>query len=102
MVKRASGKSKVYTNGTIVSLAIPPKLRLRTEAKRLLCRITKVVENRYTLIFSVGPLSSTHTARQLNAVLSPDESSVPLKFPAKEPKLTINKVRALFYRLKIN
>jgi hypothetical protein len=98
MVKKASGKSKVYTNRTIILLAILPKLRLQIEAKRLLCRITKVVKNRYILICSVGLLSGTYTAGQLNAVLSPDESSIPLKFPAKELKLTINKVRVLYYR----
>jgi hypothetical protein len=102
MVKKAGGKLKVYANGTIVSLAIPPKWRLRTEAKRLLCWITKVVKNHYTLICSVGPLSGAHTSGQLNAMLSLDESSLPLKFPAKEPRLTINKVRALFYILKLN
>jgi len=102
MVKKAGGKLKVYTSGTIVSLAIPSKLRLRTEAKRLLCRITKVVKNRYTLICSVGPLSGTHTSRQLNSVLSLDDSSIPYKFLAKDPKLTINKVRVLFFKLYLN
>jgi hypothetical protein len=102
MVKKASGKLKVYTNGTIVSLAIPTKWRLRTEAKRILCRITRVVKNRYTLICSVDPLSGTHTAGQLNPVLLPGGSLLPLKFPANEARLTINKVRALFYRLNIN
>jgi hypothetical protein len=68
----------------------------------MLCRITRVVKNRYTLICSIGPLSGTHTAGQLNPVLSLDESSLLLKFPAKEARLTINKVRALFYRLNIN
>jgi hypothetical protein len=98
IVKKASSKSKVYTNRTIILLAILPKLQLQIEAKRLLCRKTKVVKNRYILICSVGLLSGTYTARQLNTVLSPDESSIPLKFPAKELKLTINKVRALYYR----
>jgi hypothetical protein len=88
-------KLKVYTNGTIVSLAIPTKWRLRTEAKRM-------VKNWYTLICSAGPLSGTHTAGQLNPVLSPDESLLPLKFPANEARLTINKVSGLFYRLNIN
>jgi len=97
MVKKAGGKVKVYTKGSIVSLAIPSKWRLRTEAKRLLCRITKVAKNKYTLICSAGPLSSTYHSGQLNSVLSPDESSLPLRFPAKANKLTINKVRALFY-----
>jgi hypothetical protein len=37
MVKKAGGKVKTYTKGTIVSLAIHRKLRLRTESKRILC-----------------------------------------------------------------
>jgi hypothetical protein len=97
IVKKAGGKVKVYTKGSIVSLGIPLKWRLQTEAKRLLCWISKVAKNKYTLICSVGPLSGTHHAGQLNSVLSPDESSLPLRFPAKADKLTINKVRALFY-----
>jgi hypothetical protein len=95
MVKKAGGKLKVYTNGTIVSLAIPTKWRLQTEAKRMLCRVTRVVKNQYTLIYSIGLLLGTHTAGQLNPMLSPDESLLPLKFPAKEARLTINKVRAI-------
>jgi hypothetical protein len=102
MVKKASGKVKVYTNGSIVSLAIPLKLRLQTKAKRLLCWIMKVVKNWYTLIYLVGPLAENHTAGQLNDVVSTDESSIPLRFPAKEAGLIINKVRTLFYRLNLN
>ena len=97
MVKKAGGKVKVYTKGSIVSLAIPLKWRLRTKAKRMLCWISKVAKNKYTLICSVGPLSGTHHVGRLNSVLSPDESSLPLRFPAKASKLTINKVRALSY-----
>ena len=36
MVKKASGKVKIYAKNAIVSLAIPVKIRLKTEAKRLL------------------------------------------------------------------
>jgi hypothetical protein len=61
-----------------------------------------MVKNWYTLICSVGPLSGTHTAGQLNPVLSPDESLLPPKFPANEARLTINKVRGLFYGLNRN
>jgi hypothetical protein len=97
MVRKAGGKLKVFANGSIVSLAIPPKWRLRTEAKRLLCWITKVVKNQYTLICSVGPLTGSHHSGQLNEVLSLDESSVPLRFPAIEARLTINKASSLLY-----
>ena len=92
MVKKVGGKMKVYAENSIVSLAIPAKLRLKTEAKRLLCRIIKVVRNRYTLVCSVGPLSGSHTAGQLNEVVAPDESSVPMGFPDwKRAKLTLTK-----------
>jgi hypothetical protein len=36
MVKKVGGKMKVYFKDSIVSLAIPAKQRLKTEAKRLL------------------------------------------------------------------
>ena len=92
MVKKVGGKMKVYAENSIVSLAIPAKLRLKTEAKRLLCRIIKVVRNRYTLVCSVGPLSGSYTAGQLNEVVAPDESSVPMGFPDwKRAKLTLTK-----------
>ena len=97
MVKKAGGKVKVYTKGFIVLLVILSKWRLRIKAKRLLCRITKVAKNKYTLICSAGPLSSTYHSEQLNSVLLPDESSLPLRFLVKANKLTINKVRALFH-----
>jgi hypothetical protein len=45
MVKKVNKRITVYTKGSIVSLAIPTKLRLKAKAKRLLCRITKVVKN---------------------------------------------------------
>ena len=86
---------KIYANGSIVSLAIPSKLRLKPEARRLLCRITKVVKNRYTLICFAGPIKGSHNAGQLNEVLSPDKSSIPLKFQGwKKAKLTIAKAVA--------
>jgi hypothetical protein len=92
MVKKVGGKLRVYTKNAIVSLAIPAKLRLKTEAKRLLYWITKVVRNRYTLICSVSPLSGSHTASQLNEVVAPDESCVPMGFPDwKHTKLTLTK-----------
>lgn len=97
MVRKAGSKLKVFANGSIVLLAIPPKWRLRTEAKRLLCWITKVVKNQYTLICSVGLLTSSHHAKQLNKVLLLNKSSVLLRFPAIEAKLTINKASSLLY-----
>jgi hypothetical protein len=92
MVKKAGGKVKIYAQKAIVSLAIPAKIRLKTEAKRLLYWITKVVKNRYTLICCFGPLSGMHTPGQLNEVLSPDETLIPMSFPEwKGSKLTLTK-----------
>jgi hypothetical protein len=62
MVKKVNKKMKVFTNSSIVSLAIPTKLRLKSEARRLLCRITKVVKNQYTLICAAGPIKGSHNA----------------------------------------
>jgi hypothetical protein len=45
MVRKVNKEIIVYTKGSIVSLAIPAKLLLKAGAKRLLCRITKVVKN---------------------------------------------------------
>jgi hypothetical protein len=90
MVKKVNKKMKVFTNGSIVSLAIPAKLRLKSEARRLLCRITKVAKNQYTLICAAGPIKGSHNAGQLNEVLSPNESSIPLKFTGwKKAKLSL-------------
>jgi hypothetical protein len=95
MVTKVNKKMKIFTNGSIVSLAIHYKLRLKPEAKRLLCRITKVVKNQYTLICAAGPIKGSHNAGQLNKVLSPDESSILLKFVGwKKAKLTLPKAVA--------
>jgi hypothetical protein len=92
MVKKACGKVKIYANKAIVSLAIPTKIRLKIEAKRLLYQITKVAKNRYTLICCFSPLSGTHTPRQLNEVLSQDETLIPMSFLEwKGSKLTLTK-----------
>jgi pyruvate dehydrogenase complex dehydrogenase (E1) component len=37
MVKKVNKKMKIFANNSIVSLAIPFKLQLKSEAKRLLC-----------------------------------------------------------------
>ena len=90
MVKKVNKKMKVFTNGSIVSLAIPTKLRLKSEARRLLCQITKVAKNQYTLICATGPTKGSHNAGQLNEVLSPNESSISLKFTGwKKAKLSL-------------
>ena len=91
-VAKTNKKPKVYKESSIMLLAIPNKLQLRIEAKEILCRITKVVKNQYTLICAVGPLAKTYYSRLLNKVLSLDESALLLSFLAKEPKITINKV----------
>jgi hypothetical protein len=41
-------------------------------------------------------------ALTVSPTVSTDESSIPLRFPANESRLTINKVRTLFYRLNLN
>jgi hypothetical protein len=76
-------------------LAIYYKLQLKPEAKRLLCRLTKVVKNQYTLICTAGPIKRSYNTSQLNKVLSPDESFILLKFVSwKKAKLTFLKAVA--------
>lgn len=86
---------KVYLKDSIISIVILAKQRLKTEAKRLLCQITKVARNQYTLICFVSLLSGTYYARQLNKVVSLNKSLILLSFPNwKEPKLTLPKAVA--------
>jgi hypothetical protein len=91
MVKKASAKARIFKKGWLVTLAIPSKLQLRTELKRLLCWIVKVTKNQYSLDSTKGPLSGSHSALQLNPVESPDQNLVSINWPAGTPKLTINK-----------
>jgi hypothetical protein len=49
MIKVNSGKSKVFYDGDIATLRIPPKLRLKTEAIRLLVRVLKCKNGQYKL-----------------------------------------------------
>ena len=49
MIKANSGKSKVFYDGDIVTLRIPPKLRLKTEAIQLLVWVLECKNGQYKL-----------------------------------------------------
>jgi hypothetical protein len=80
MVKKVNKKMKVFANSSIVLLAIPAKLQLKSEARQLLCQITKVVKNQYILICIAGLIKRSYNTSQLNKVLLLNKSSILLKF----------------------
>ena len=54
MVQKSKKKAVLFANGTLVTLAIPGKMRLSLEPKRMLCCIIKCVRGLYTLTFKFG------------------------------------------------
>jgi len=91
MVKKAGGKARKFAKGWLVTLAIPSKLQLRTESKRLLCRVDQVTKNQYFLSSTKGPISGSYSASQLNPVEAPDQSLIPANWPEGTAKLTLTK-----------
>ena len=91
MVKKAHGKAQIFQKGWLITLAILSKLRLRTEPKRILCRIDQVTKNQYFLSSTKGPLHGSHSASQLNPVEAPDQSLIPMNWPEGTTKLTLTK-----------
>ena len=49
MIKKNSGRSKEFNDGDIATLKIPPKLRLKTEAVRLLVQVLEYKNGQYKL-----------------------------------------------------
>jgi hypothetical protein len=92
MVKKAHGQAWIFKKGWIITLAIPSKLRLRTEPKRIPCRIDNITKNQYFLSSTKGPLRGSHSASQLNPVEAPDQSLIPMNWPDRTAKLTLNEV----------
>jgi hypothetical protein len=91
IVKKAGKKARTFDKGSLVTLAIPSKLRLHTEPRRLLCRVVKVVKHQYTLITAKGLLSGSHSASALNSVSTPNQFLVPQSWPGNTKKLTLTK-----------
>jgi hypothetical protein len=91
IVKKARGKARTFQKGWLITLAIPSKLRLRTEPKWILCCIDQVTKNQYSLTSTKGPLRGSHSASQLNPVEAPDQSLIPMNWPEGTTKLTLTK-----------
>jgi hypothetical protein len=72
MVHKTSKNATVFQEGIVVTLAILVKLRLPTEAKRLLYRVIRRHKNSYSLSTKFGPLKGFAIAGQMNLVISPD------------------------------
>jgi hypothetical protein len=63
------GPKTTFTIGQFVTLAIPLKNRLSTEACRLPYRIVKIVKSAYALLYTHGLLKGLYQASTLKAVL---------------------------------
>jgi hypothetical protein len=72
MIAKTSKKATIFTEGSLITLAIPLKLRLPTKAKRLVYWVVRRHKHSYSLSTKYGPLKGLATARQMNPVTSPD------------------------------
>jgi hypothetical protein len=68
MIQKSNKKVVLFADGTLVTLAIPSKMRLSLELKRMLCRIIKRVRGLYTLTFKFRRIKGAWTASQLNGI----------------------------------
>ena len=69
MIKANSGKSKVFYDGDIATLRIPPKLRLKTEAIRLLVRVLECKNGQYKLQCRHGRLAGRYQGMHIPPLL---------------------------------
>jgi hypothetical protein len=60
MIRKNSGRSKEFNDGDIATLKIPPKLRLKTEAVRLLVRVLEYKNGQYKLQCRHGRLAGRY------------------------------------------
>jgi hypothetical protein len=68
MIKANSGRSAVFTNGTIATLQIPLKLRLATEPSRLPVRVLEYQNGQYKLQSRYGRLAGRFQGGELNSI----------------------------------
>jgi hypothetical protein len=68
IVRKSKKQAVVFKDGALVTLAIPAKIRLSLEPKRLLCCIIQYVHGRYTLTFKFGRIKGSWTASELNGI----------------------------------
>jgi len=68
MIKANSGRSAIFTNGTIATLQIPLKLRLATEPSRLPVRVLEYKNGQYKLQSQHGRLVGQFQGGELNSI----------------------------------
>jgi hypothetical protein len=86
MVRKSKKQAVVFEDGSLVTLAIPAKIRLSLEPKRLLCRIIQCVRGRYTLTFKFGRIKGSWTASELNGIDTPESGrDIPSYWPDNGP-----------------
>jgi len=68
MIKANSGRSALFTDGTIATLQIPLKLRLATEPSRLPVRVLKYKNGQYKLQCRHGRLAGRFQGGELNHI----------------------------------
>jgi hypothetical protein len=86
MVRKSKKQAVVFKDGALVTLAIPAKIRLSLEPKRLLCRIIQCVRGRYTLTFKFGRIKGSWTASELNGIDTPESGrDIPSYWPDNGP-----------------
>ena len=83
----------VIPDGAIALLLIPTKLRLSTEARRLLVRVISYYKDQYTLLSAYGQLKGRYQGKGLNSVDSSIAESLGQDIP-REPPETSAKTRS--------
>ena len=97
MVKKGAKKAQVFKEGSVVTLAIPSKMRRTTEPKRLPVRILSINKHSYTLVSRFGRLKGAFQAGQLNAVESNTLGlDIAVRWPATGPKILLTQAVQLF------
>jgi hypothetical protein len=90
IVYKSKRKAILFADGILVTLAIPSKMRLSLEPKRMLCRIIKYIQGRYTLTFKFGRFKGTWTASQLNRIQDLESGvEIPLYWPDNGPTIAL-------------
>jgi hypothetical protein len=80
------GANRIYSIGQIVSLAIPPKIRLLAEATRLPYRVLKITKGAYTLLSLYGYLKGLYQGSSLKAIPTDEDFGIPIEAnPSKKP-----------------
>jgi hypothetical protein len=97
MVKKTTKKAQIFKEGWIVTLAIPKKMRLSTEPKRLPVRILGINNHNHMLISRFGRIRGAVQPAQLNVVESNTLGlDIPIDWPENGPKILLTQAVQLF------